>query len=206
MRFAIHFLILSLLLSGCTRPEVEETSGITIDTRALRKVSAQSMPPENETCFAVDIRGIGIENAPTGSCYGAIGASAGFVKGGEAISLKVTRGSNRTLRLLMYQRAADAECPEIGFALGNGPALTKIYQLANMPNLELSKETETIEISPSFPGGSNTIANSAACTGAPGGGGTTSGWRAVRNVIASGSTSDADLKLKIKVLSPGVLR
>ncbi len=198
MRFPIRFLILLMLLAGCTRPDAEQSSGITIDTRAFRKVSAQSMPPENETCYAVDFRGPGIDESPTGSCYGARGANAGFVKGGETLSLKVPRGTDRTLRLLMYLRAADAECPEIGFALGNGPDLTKIYQIASMPRLELSKEVETIEVSASFPGSSNTIASGASCTGAGGGGGsTTASWRAVRNVIASGSTSDADLRVKL---------
>lgn len=206
MRIYLVFSLFALALFGCTRAENQEPAGITIDTRAFRKVTAQSLPPENETCYAVDIRGPGIEDTASGTCYGPRGLFAGFAKGGEVISLKVPRGSQRSLRVLLYQRAADADCPDMGAALATGTALTKTYQLAQLTNLELTKEVENIEVNVTFPGASNTIANAAPCTSVGGGTSGTGAWRSLRAVVGAGQAANTDYKLKMKVLSTGVLR
>lgn len=205
--FLLAILALPVMFS-CSRPQAEESSSITIDTKSFHKVGllSSTLPPEDQSCFAVDVQGEGIPSAsPQGQCSEVVGLFKGFVPAGQPLVVDVPRGPGRVFRVYLFRRNAGGACPGIE-VMTQQQNQSKVYRIATSAAVTLEKEEETVELTASYPGDFSHIATNypSSCSVPP-----ATGVASVKNVslvIGSGSISNSNGRVKVQIRTTGVAR
>lgn len=161
MKYLGLLVLCSFVLFGCQRKVDQSRSSIIIKApNTQSKVGAfAALPANRKACFGVSVSGPGIIGSAD-SCTVQTGVIGGFVESGKNIELSVERGSQRKIQLFLYllpENSIDS-CPVV---TGQIPKsyLSALYLVGSVENLELTQDTQTVEIIYDFPGISQTLAS-----------------------------------------------
>ncbi|MGE3757591.1 MAG: hypothetical protein AB7H97_07540, partial [Pseudobdellovibrionaceae bacterium] len=109
---------------------------------------AQSLTVERKKCYAISVSGIDIDQVtPASSCSPETGKLAGFVAGGEILSIDVPRGENRKFELymLLQKEGDNSACPVMEPVISKS-MLSQIYLVGKVEGITLAQAEETVNI------------------------------------------------------------
>ncbi len=162
-----RILLLSTLATfalGCQRTPDNESARIIIQVpEALNKTENTgapntTMPTDRKICYGVNVTGPGIALQTPNTCSLASGLLAGFVEPGKTVEITVPRGENRSIELYAFLQSPgqNAPCPQFAPSLSSN-MVSRIYRVGSTSGVNLLKDTETVDITASFPGLANHI-------------------------------------------------
>jgi hypothetical protein len=128
-----------------------------------------TLPANRKACYAVNISATDIVGTPASTCSPKTGIVKGFVEAGQTIDVLVPKGAGRKIELYLFlgEEGASAPCPVMNPVLT--PAqLLNTYLVGTASDIAVQGETQTVEITASFPGVTNYLAQTlsmpATCT------------------------------------------
>lgn len=162
----IRFLLLTVLfIVGCTRPEGELSSKVTLNFpkglgsgKLFSESLSNPIPVGKKACFAVHVTGPGIPSERANACSPQVSIVGGFVEGGASISLDVPRGTDRSFDVYIYLAGTSEACPEFNLSFTEDLAkLNKIYMAGSKAGVPIQEDNEKVELSYDFPGESSPL-------------------------------------------------
>lgn len=146
-----YFILFLIFVAGaCTRQQ-EGFSTIKIQAPSKNGTFA-AIPSGRVACYGVNVTGTGITGTPESTCKPASGTFLGFAESGAAIQGQVAKGKARKIDVYLYLQGVSENIPCASIAPFVTARPDKLYLIGSVPSIDLEKETETVNISTTFPG------------------------------------------------------
>lgn len=159
VRLLTTTLMSTFVIAGCSRPVSKSAlSSVSIKIpQALGTLGA--FPVGRKACFGVSVTADDIKNPDRNSCNPPIGIHAGYVAAGGLLELDVPKGKYRKIELyaLILNAGDNGPCPKLGPNM-SVRQVANTYLVASVPSVNMLDDVTTVEITPDFPGLTNTVA------------------------------------------------